>query len=428
MYIKRIRLTNIRCCEDLSIDFRKKGASILISGDNGDGKSTVLRSIAMGLCDLTSSSGLLRELPGDLITRGKEKDGGKIDIEFASTRLEETFRIVTEINSLGVAFEVVGQELFKGKKAIKEEQFPWDKIFVTGYGAGLRTSGTQDYEYYLPVDAMYPLFKYDTPLQNPELIFRRVIDEARKKDSKNAAKGQKYSNEMHRYITQLLKKMLNLESKDKIFLTKAGIEIKSSRWERSKLKELGDGHISITNMFFDLISWWMLHLERKSIYKNRDIDGIVLIDEVEQHLHPQWQAKIMQLLREAFPKIQFIATTHSPLVISGAKDIPVLRLYHGKHDVKNVHGWLAEDVYREIMGLSTTRPPYAEKLIDDYRKLDLKRLQGKTTRSDLVRLKKLRRTLLNELPNNDPVLLTTKLANLAENLRKFRGRRKSEKC
>lgn len=419
MYIKRIKLVNIRCCEDLTIDFsdfRKKGASILISGDNGDGKSTVLRSIAMGLCDLTSSSGLLRDLPGDLITRGKEKKGGKIEIEFAIQRGRKAFRIVTEINSLGEAFEVVDQKLFRGKREIDEEEFPWERIFVTGYGAGLRTSGTQDYEYYLPVDAMYPLFQYDMPLQNPELVFRRVIDEARRKGGKDAAKGQQYANEMQQYIIRLLKKIMNLESKDKILLTKTGIEVESSRWGRSKLKELGDGHISITNMFFDLISWWMLYLERKSIYKNRDIGGIVLIDEVEQHLHPQWQAKIMQLLSAAFPKIQFIATTHSPLVISGAKNIPVLRLFHGRHDIKNVHGWLAEDVYREIMGMPTTRSADYSEDIQSYRQLHLQSLRKKLKTAERKKLRILQEKF-QTLPGTDPIISAIKLSNLAENLK-----------
>lgn len=412
MYISKIRLKNIRCCEDLTIDFAKKGASLLISGDNGDGKSTVLRSVAMALCDLTSSSALFRELPGDLINRNRKKEGGKIEIEFFSNRSKDSFRIVTKISSLK-AFEVVYQELFKGKKKITDDEFPWDKIFVTGYGAGLRTSGTHDYQDYLPVDAMYPLFKYDMPLQNPELIFRRILDEARKKGRKDSKKGQQYADEMEEYITHLLKGILNLERRDRILLTKVGIEVKSSRWRgKSRLKELGDGHISITNMFFDLISWWMLYLEGENIYENRDISGVVLIDEVEQHLHPQWQVKIMQVLSEAFPKIQFISTTHSPLVISGAKNIPVLQLYHGRHDIRNVRGWLAEDIYREIMGLKTTRPNYVEDKIQRYQKLHLKSIRDRATSADLMDLRKLKKELLEELPSNDPVVLTAELANL----------------
>ena len=44
--------------------------------------------------------------------------------------------------------------------------------------------------------------------------------------------------------------------------------------------------------------------------------GIVLIDEIELHLHPSWQQKIILILRDSFPNLQFIATTHSPHILS----------------------------------------------------------------------------------------------------------------
>ena len=56
MYIKRVKLTNIRCFEKLEIDFDRPGSSVLLLGDNGDGKSTILKSIAIGLCDEGSAA------------------------------------------------------------------------------------------------------------------------------------------------------------------------------------------------------------------------------------------------------------------------------------------------------------------------------------------------------------------------------------
>jgi len=58
----------------------------------------------------------------------------------------------------------------------------------------------------------------------------------------------------------------------------------------------------------------------------------------------------MGLLTRSFPHVQFIATTHSPLVASGCEGIPVHRLADGVHSVEHPFGWLAEDVYR-MMGL-----------------------------------------------------------------------------
>lgn len=59
-------------------------------------------------------------------------------------------------------------------------------------------------------------------------------------------------------------------------------------------------------------------------------DGIVLIDEVDLHLHPQWQRKIIQRLTTTFPNCQFVLTTHSPLVISDSKNMLVYSLDNGE--------------------------------------------------------------------------------------------------
>ena len=130
----------------LNIDFNSEGRSIIISGDNGDGKSTILRSIAMGLTDQTSASALLRDLPGDLVRKGRRNDG---HIKILLESNGETYEIITRIKSFEI-FEKVEQELFRvrskgGRVQIQNpDSFPWEKIFISGYGAGIRTNGTAD--------------------------------------------------------------------------------------------------------------------------------------------------------------------------------------------------------------------------------------------------------------------------------------------
>ena len=63
----------------------------------------------------------------------------------------------------------------------------------------------------------------------------------------------------------------------------------------------------------------------------RDTEGIVLIDEVDMHLHPEWQQLIVGSLREAFPRIQFIVTTHSPQVLTTV-DAESVRIIHPEPD------------------------------------------------------------------------------------------------
>jgi len=79
-------------------------------------------------------------------------------------------------------------------------------------------------------------------------------------------------------------------------------------------------------------------------------DGIVLIDEVDLHLHPKWQRSLIRQLSETFPNCQFVLTTHSPLVISDAKDVLVYVLDDGElREHNGLYGLDANQVLLEVM-------------------------------------------------------------------------------
>lgn len=79
-------------------------------------------------------------------------------------------------------------------------------------------------------------------------------------------------------------------------------------------------------------------------------DGIVLIDEVDLHLHPKWQRSLIRQLSETFPNCQFVLTTHSPLVISDAKDVLVYVLDDGEiHEHNGLYGLDANQILLEVM-------------------------------------------------------------------------------
>lgn len=414
MKIARLSLKNIRCFDGLEIELA--GKSALIIGDNGDGKSTVMRCLAMGLCDDSSAAGLFRELHGETVRKGH--GSGRIDVDLSDGTGEH--RIVTKIKSLET-FERVEQDLFKrnsrSKKfdqPISQSKFPWNRIFAAGYGPGIRVQGTADYDSYLTVDAVYPLFRYDAPLQNPELIVRRLVDAARQNNRSDRA-----ANSVLASIKSLLRSVLQLRSDEQVQLTRTGIMIRG-RWGNSDLSALGDGYRSTVTWVLDLLSWWFLRSPHSRTAESlSSIDGIVLIDEVEQHLHPRWQRNVMRLLTESFPKVQFIATTHSPLVASGCEGIPVHMLNEGRHEVVSPFGWLAEDVY-EIMGVPTSRAKtFVTDVLNEYKKLDEKRLRSKLSRSEQYRMTQLGKRL-RTLPGDDPVRLTTELMNLARRAEKLK--------
>ncbi len=117
----------------------------------------------------------------------------------------------------------------------------------------------------------------------------------------------------------------------------------------------------------------VLDIAYRSYILNQGIEseGVVLIDEIELHLHPTLQQEILQRLRRTFPNIQFIVTTHSPLVISNFKadsNNKVIKLEHEGNDysnknVENVYGIDYNTGITEIMG-ANYRESEIDKLID----------------------------------------------------------------
>jgi hypothetical protein len=273
-----------------------------------------------------------------------------------------------------------------------------------------------DFREYVAVDAVYTLFRYEEPLQNPEVAFRRLVENARTQAGRDPNKCKRRAEETLERLAGLLKGVLNLESKGCVILASKGIEVEG-HWGRAALGSLGDGYQSIITCVLDLLAWKML--SGRSLDPKK-MSGIVLIDEVEQHLHPRWQLTIMNHLQKAFPKMQFIATTHSPLVVSGCEQCAVHALDRGAHKVYSVPGWLAEDVYQEVMGLPTSRPEPLLGQVEEFQQLHLKSLRGEASASDERRLKQMTEKLKEQLPGTDPVILTTKLANLAKRLEEAR--------
>ncbi|MFR2257935.1 MAG: AAA family ATPase [Clostridium sp.] len=87
------------------------------------------------------------------------------------------------------------------------------------------------------------------------------------------------------------------------------------------------------------------------------IPGIVLIDELDMHLHPKWQWNVIKALEETFPNIQFIVATHSPIIISSCKNENLI-LIKGNQEIKylpNAYGYSVEDVL-ELRQESTAKP------------------------------------------------------------------------
>ena len=111
--------------------------------------------------------------------------------------------------------------------------------------------------------------------------------------------------------------------------TGAGIRVEAPWAADMPLRDLADGYKSTFLWVSDFLGWALD--AQPEVQDLSDITGVVLVDELEQHLHPQWQRNVVGRLRKAFSKIQFIASTHSPLVaraVGGPEGQDRDRLYH----------------------------------------------------------------------------------------------------
>ena len=91
------------------------------------------------------------------------------------------------------------------------------------------------------------------------------------------------------------------------------------------IRNLSAGYQSLIWMVLD-IAYRMALLNPDMREKIRETPGVVLIDELDMHLHPTWQWKIVGALKDTFPNVQFVAATHSPIIISSCKDENLIRI------------------------------------------------------------------------------------------------------
>jgi hypothetical protein len=124
--------------------------------------------------------------------------------------------------------------------------------------------------------------------------------------------------------------------------------------------QMADGYSSILNIVAEI----MMRLEDYS-KGDYSVPGIVLIDEIEAHLHISLQKTILPFLTTLFPNIQFIVTTHSPFVMASLKDKAVIYDLETQHPYTLAEQKSLSDIVREDLGVSSTMPLWAEKKLEE---------------------------------------------------------------
>jgi hypothetical protein len=161
--------------------------------------------------------------------------------------------------------------------------------------------------------------------------------------------------------------------------------------------------------------------------------AIVLVDEIDLHLHPCWQRQVMSFLTERFPNIQFIVTAHSPLIVQAASSVNAnlaLLRRDGDHvvidnDVDQIRNWRIDQILTsELFGLETARPPEVEPKLERRKQL---LSQAKLSAGDKKELARLEADI-GPLPTGESAAEARDMLQLAQEatavLQKYQGQRR----
>lgn len=152
--------------------------------------------------------------------------------------------------------------------------------------------------------------------------------------------------------------------------------------KRFKFTEVSDGFAAVIDIVADLI---LKMQDDKSLTRAYQKEGIVLIDEIETHLHLGLQKVIMPLLTKVFPNIQFIITTHSPFVLSSMPDAVAYDLEH-REVLDDLTEYSYEALAEGYFGVKT-QSSYAEMQLDTFKNLLAKEVLSDAEKVEIKQLK-----------------------------------------
>lgn len=174
-------------------------------------------------------------------------------------------------------------------------------------------------------------------------------------------------------------------------VTSAGVLFTDEFGQQFAIDDLSDGYRSILSLTFDIVRQLAIAFGPEAVFDPERpgivvAPGIVLIDEIDVHLHPSWQRTVGQWFRSHFPRVQFIVTTHSPLACQAAEVGTVFRLpepnnehdsgrmLEGNERARLLYGNVLEAYGTEAFGDSITRSESSKLLVQRLAELNQKEL------------------------------------------------------
>ncbi|MBO6515435.1 MAG: AAA family ATPase [Bacteroidia bacterium] len=373
--LKKLELHNYKCFEDMTIEFDERRSVehgnkqltpwLVFLGDNGVGKSSLLKAIALCLC---GESYMKKVLPftGKLLMHGKKEGFIKLYLEDLKDPVELHFsNDRQDVNLIN----------------------PIAPSYLLGYGS-VRL---------MPDSRIKP--ERGVRLVKIHNLFENSVSMI---DAKKWMLNQKKSD--FDVIAATLKVILDLPGKERLVRKSKTVRILMENGTTMSLSDMSDGYKSVLALCVDI----MATLKKENL--SYDLaKGIVLIDEIGTHLHPRWKMAVVKRMREAFPNMQFVVTTHEPLCLKGLfeGEIVVLSKFEGQiqtHTELPDPSKLRIDqiLTSPLFGLNSVIDPEIEDNFDKYYALLARKslaTEQEPRWSELSKKKRLSKDEKNELAN-----------------------------
>lgn len=337
MYLKKIDISNFKAIDEINIEF-KPGFNIII-GDNGVGKTSILEAVSVAL------GGFLVGIDG-INTKHFTKD----EIRCESEMLGEGSYNIKYITPIKVECEVeLDNETYiwtRKKNSIKSSRSTVEPRDICKKATQLSDDNNKILPLlnYQSVSRMWAqkrekaenIFKRDnfsrnvgymdclSQESNVKLLLNwcRRMEQISWQEDKKIAEYEAVKNALAKFMG-----IMNESDINRVFYDKKQEELMYKQGE----KILPIGYLSAG---YQSLIWMVLEIAYRMAVLNPNLlsditektSGIVLIDELDLHLHPKWQWKVIEALERTFPNIQFIATTHSPIILASCKDEQVISI------------------------------------------------------------------------------------------------------
>lgn len=381
MHIQSITLKNFRCFEKLSLDLHPRLNVFL--GENGAGKSAVLNALQLLLGRLTVYMlGSVSPVPNigqaDIL---HERNEAKIEISVAwngelswsMTAIKErpSGLVKTAYGDSALHHVIVGNDF---------SQVPIAASYMTGRTcSGVFWENDGDFncpvgikECYLDAISQSDCFRLFVSWFNEQEAIENesILSQMRLSDKLTLSQPLEYDKQLQSVKSALAAffesfSNFTVNRKKRVFVaTKNGQE--------HDLSQLSDGERIYILLVADIAR--RLAIANPTLNNPLEGEGIILIDEIELHLHPKWQRTIIPKLLKTFPHCQFIVTSHSPQVLGEIEDINsiwILEEGQEPYHPSRAYGMESSELLREVMGAGSRTKEVTEalekidRLIDD---------------------------------------------------------------